>query len=117
MGSPGMAGKVRSSTILLLLVGGLMAASGCVHLPSNRLTSRPKPTPTLLFDRYSGHPTASRMAVRSDWPSTVALYPFGEAVLYRERFIDIQGGGQQGQGRLAYTYRRFDTYRMGGATR
>ncbi len=115
--NPGKVGEVRVLTIGLLVVTGLALTAGCAGKRPAFAPCQPRSTPALLFDRYGGTPTAGQMAVRSDWPSTPSLHQLGESIYYRERFIDIQGAGPHGRGRLGYTYRRFDTLREGSAVR
>jgi len=108
---------MRIVTVMLIGAIGLVLVAGCVTRQPVPLVHKPQLTPALLFDRCGGVPSASRMAVRSDWPSALSFYQRGESVFYRERFTDIQRGGPSGHGRLGYTYRRFDTIREGAAVR
>jgi len=64
----------------------------------------------LLFNPKPGLYNAADIAARSDWPSANAFYSSGEVLFFRERFIDFQGRGFDDPD---YTYRRFDTYRVG----
>lgn len=67
-------------------------------------------TSALLFDAKLGRYRASDIVARSDWPSTNAFYSPGEVLFFRERFTDFQGRGFNDSD---YTYRRFDSYRVG----
>ena len=95
---------------------GIVALTGCAHTRGLGPTTNPV-TPSLLFDARPGWPTASEMAFRSTWPATLSWQAGSEEVWYRERFVDLQTGGQ-GRGRpYDHVYRRFATYRVGRATR
>ena len=98
-----------------------LAIAGCSH-SHDRMVARSLPTSTpladrpaelastLLFNPKPGRFSASDIAARSDWPSAKAFYSPGEVLFFRERFIDFQGRGFDEPN---YTYRRFDTYRVG----
>lgn len=104
-------------TAVLIMIPGLTLLGGCAP---DHLAMTPYPSqvnPALLFDSSPGSPAAGEMAVRSDWPSALSFYQFGESVYYRERSVDLQMIGPQGRGPLGYTYRRFDTFREGGGVR
>ena len=113
----GKVGKMRVMKFALFVVTGLVLAAGCATRQPLVAVHRSQLTPALLFDRCGGVPSASQMALRSDWPSAPSLYQRGESIFYRERFTDIQRAGPSGRGRLGYTYRRFDTVREGAAVR
>lgn len=78
-------------------------------LPSARPITR-----GLIFDRRPGWYTASDFVGRSEWPSTDGYYRAPELISYRERFHDRQGANINNND---YTYRYFDTYRVGAAVR
>ena|GEM_PF-7103714 len=113
----GKVGEVRVLPVVVLVANIAILTSGCVNMRPAMVEHGPRSTPAILFDRYAGVPTASQMAYRSGWPSTLSLYQLGESVYYRERFIDIQEAGPHGRGRLGHTYRRFDTIREGSGVR
>lgn len=66
----------------------------------------------LIFDRRPGRYTAEDFTWRSDWPATESYFSPGQVVFFREHFHDVQGPGFN---RFDYTYRRFDTHRVGVA--
>ena len=97
-----------------------LAVTGCSHSHDRPVARSLHPCPAagqradlasaLLFDPRPGRYNASDIAARSDWPSANAFYSPGEVIFFRERFIDFQGRGFDASN---YTYRRFDTYRIG----
>ena len=103
--------RVVATCVLLLC----LAAAGCqtpcpepvlpeFYLPEDGYSS------TLLFNRDPGVPPAELYAARSGWPGILSPTLPGDAVLVRERFIDWQGPGLR---RQDFTFRRFDSYRVG----
>lgn len=99
----------------------VLAVTGCSHSHDRTVTRslrasspaagrRADLASALLFDPRPGRYNASDIAARSDWPSANAFYSPGQVISFRERFIDFQG---RGFGESDYTYRRFDTYRVG----
>jgi hypothetical protein len=75
----------------------------CATLNANYSTA-------LLFSRDASVAPAGAYAARSQWPGQTDWGRPGEAVYYRERFIDWQGPGH---GTQDHTYRRFETVREG----
>lgn len=99
----------------MLATLGCAPAQECVVKPETRIA--PAQTcqgadlaAALLFDRKPGRYSACDFAVRSDWPSTVSFYSPGQVIFFSERFVDYQG---RGFGESDYTYRRFETRRVG----
>ena len=99
-------------TVTLTVGGGC-----CEHGPSQRCVQyvasagpQGRLTPALLFDRHPGRYDASQFAYRSDWPSSPSFYSPGQVIFFNERFVDFQGRGFD---ESDYTYRRFDTQRVG----
>jgi hypothetical protein len=107
-------------SFLLIMSMAALAATGCASPPDDgdqevRLisagTGRSAALATaLLFDPEPGCYRASDFAFRSEWPSTDSFYSPGQVIYFRERFVDVQG---RQFGESDYTYRRFDTYRVG----
>jgi hypothetical protein len=78
------------------------------------VADRPRVSPGLIFDRRPGLYSASDFNWRSDWPSTDSYYRGPEVVMFREYFHDTQGLGWNN---FDSSYRHFDSYRVGTATR
>ncbi len=73
------------------------------------------PASGLIFDRYPGAYSASDFVGRSEWPSTDSYTRKSEYIAYRERYHDMQGPNRSSF--FDYSYRRFDSIRVGEATR
>ncbi len=103
-----------ASLITVALV--LVLPTGCSG-SRGQAWSGPSGGSALLFDAEPGWPLASQMAVRSSWPATLSWQTEGEEVWYRERIVDVQADGW-GVGRSHdRVHRRFETYRVGRASR
>jgi hypothetical protein len=101
--------------VIVLLTTALLAGCGspCHSERAMEVVSafpvRPAPTPALLFDRVPGAYPPSAFAYRSDWPSTPSYNSLGQTIFFTEYFHDQQGPGFN----LDWTYRQFDSYRLG----
>jgi hypothetical protein len=107
---------------ILAMMGGLLPVlTGCHAAGDHTIARHPAAAPpvagqradlatALLFDRKPGCYHASDFATRSDWPSTDSFYSPGQVIYFNERFVDITGRRFD---ESDYTYRRFDTVRVG----
>ena len=94
---------LTSLTLLFLFLPGCARS---IH----RLDLANSVTTAVLFDAAPGRPTASDMASRQVWPATDAYQQSRQIIVFRERFIDLQGPHSFGR-RHDSVYRRTETRR------
>jgi len=85
---------MRRILALIFMTSALAVASGCGQ-PCRRPVERESPRVSLLFDDVPGHPSASQVVHRSNWPSTVRFWDSGQIVVYQEYVSDFQRAGHQ----------------------
>jgi hypothetical protein len=93
------------------------AATECAPAAESMAAGVPTARPFargLIFDQRPGLYAASEFTYRSDWPSSDAYHAGPEIILFREHSYNIQGPGFYNND---YSYRQFDTYRVGAAVR
>lgn len=85
---------MKPLTLISLFCLATLSAVGC----SGGMADRPlalctdlHPRPALLFDDIPGPHFADQFAYRSDWPSTLNRFDFGEDISYEVRYYDNYG--------------------------